>query len=388
MMRNPSSLLLTTLTAALVAGCGSGGAPAAFTPPTVTVAAPVQREFTARAEFTGTLRPVASVDVRARVTGVLQSFEFQPSAMVTKGQRLFLIEQEQYIAGRKQAEAFLKSSQAELAKATSDLERIEQAITTNAVSEQDLDLAKANKLKAEASVLAGQAQLADAKLKFSYTEVTSPIDGQVSRNFVDPGNLVGSGDNTLLTRVNQMDPIAVYFNIPERFLLERLAEARENSDAFTEDASKSLQELQLGISVGLSNEKGFPHSGVIDFIDNQVDAATGTIQLRGELPNQDLVLTPGSFVRVRVPARLKQQGLFVPDRAIGTDLGGKYLYVVGEDNVVEQRYVTLGQREDDGMVEVEEGLEGNERLIVNGLLRARPGLPVTPTTGDTPQGTP
>jgi len=362
--------------ALLAVACG-GGEQAGPPAPPVTVATPLVRDVLSYGEFTGTTRAVASVVVRARVPGILEEVRFAPAADVREGQVLFVIEQTQYEAARDQARAGVRSAEADLALATSNLERVQIAIVTEAVSEQDLDRAEAEREAAEAAVLSARARLEDAERNYSYTLVRSPIAGQVGRNLVDVGNLVGAGEATALTTVNTLDPIYVYFNAPESGVLAYL-EGRREMEAGQVDPETTEQVGK--VFVGTANESGFPHEGRIDFIGNTVDPSTGTIELRGVLTNEDRSLFPGLFVRIRVPGRMRPDAVLVEEAAVGTDLGGKYVMVVDQAGVVEQRYVDLGQVQEDGTVVVLSGLEPGERYIVNGLLRARPGLPVTPLT--------
>jgi len=257
---------------------------------------------------------------------------------------------------------------------TRDLERIQLAIQSNAVSQQDLDRAQATRDQAEAAVMAARARRDNARINFGYTRVTTPVSGRVSRNFVDLGNLVGAGEPTLLTTVTRVDPIYVYFEAPEQAVLNFLAARRDTT--LTEEKVSQVGK----VFVATAADTDYPHGGEIDFVDNTVDPATGTIQLRAIVQNPDDVLFPGLFVRVRVLGQIAPDAILVDERAIGTDLGGKYVLVIGEDDIVEQRYVTLGPIQDDGTVVIESGLEGTEVYIVNGMLRARPGFPVTPQT--------
>lgn len=291
--------------------------------------------------------------------------------MVRRGQLLFVIEQAPYIARRNQAAADVQTWEAELARAQSDLERLELAIQTNAVSQQEVDRARADVQQAEANLLGAKARLEQAELDLSYTEVRSPIDGMVSRRQVDIGNLVGSGENTLLTTVAKLDPVYVYFDVSERIILAML-KARGRSIG-----EPSPPDERVPAYLGIANEEGWPHEGYLDYIDNRVNPNTGTIQVRGLFPNPDGALLPGLFARIRVPTTLQEGALLVAERAIGTDLGGKYLLIVGDDSVVELRHVELGQLEE-GMRVIQSGLQSGERYIINGLQRARPGLPVTP----------
>ncbi|TDI47849.1 MAG: efflux RND transporter periplasmic adaptor subunit [Acidobacteria bacterium] len=363
------------LVAVIVLGaCQSGGEAPPRPAPEVTVAVPEQRDVMGYQEFTGRTEAVESVEIRARVSGELERQAFQASATVRKDQLLFVIEQAPYIARRNGADAEVKSWEAELARARSDLERLEQAIRTDAVSQQEVDRARADVQQAEASLLGAKARLEQAELDLSYTEVRAPIAGVVSRRLVDVGNLVGSGENTLLTTIARMDPIYVYFDVSERIVLELLS---HRGRTVSERIRSPEEEVQAFL--GLANEDGWPHTGRLDYVDNTVDANTGTIQIRGVFPNTDGLLFPGLFARIRVPTELQKGALLVIERAIGTDLGGKYLLIVGEGNMVELRHVELGRLED-GMRVIVSGLEAGERYIINGLQRARPGLPVSPKT--------
>jgi RND family efflux transporter MFP subunit len=315
---------------------------------------------------------------------VLEQQLFEPSQIVEGGDVLFVIEQDVYQASRDEAVALLRSAIADSALKESNLERIQIAIETNAVSRQDLDRAQAERDAAVAGVLGARARLSRAQLDYDYTMVRTPITGQVGRRRMDPGNLVGFGEQTLLTTVNKIQPIHVYFNAPEWVVLAiiRQVEAVRQSEttAIGEGVSTREDTEQVArVLVGTAgDEDRFPFEGYIDFIGNTVDPSTGTIELRAVFENADFGLFPGLFVRVRVMAQDESDALLVDERAIGTDLGGKYVYLVGENDIVEQRYVKLGQPQPDGTIEIVEGLEGGETYISNGLLRARPGLPVTP----------
>lgn len=355
----------------LLSACGGG--PPAPTPPTVTVDRPTRRDVQQYAEFTGTTRATEFAQIRARVSGQLREMYFEPGAAVNEGDLLFLIEPEPYQAAYDEAVAAVASAESELNRAQSDLERIETAIQSDAVSRQDLDRAVATRDQANAALLAAQARQQQAQLNLSYTRVRSPVSGRVGRNLVDLGNLVGATEPTLLTTVTKISPIWVYFNVDENLVLQFLASRADSSQlGMGEDERVGI------VHVETAAETGYPHSGQIDFIDNTVDPATGTIEVRAVLPNEDGILFPGLFVRLRVEGTVTPDAVLVEERAVGTDLGGKYVLAVGPDSVVEQKYVTLGPVQDDGTVMVEGGLDGTETYIVDGLLRARPGFPVTP----------
>jgi len=358
-----------------VAGCAAEDqAPPAPAAPEVTVATPVQRDVTNFADFTGRTEAIEAVEIRARVPGELRRMEFTPSSPVRQGDLLFIIEPEPYIAAVDIAVANIQMWESELVRAHSDLSRLEQAIQTNAVSEQDVDGARADVQRAEANLAAAQAGLRTAEIDLSYTEVRTPIDGIVSRNLVDLGNLVGAGENTLLTTVVKIQPLYAYFDVSESLLL-RLFEER-GAGLGERDRSDDTP-----VFLGVDTEEGWPHEGTLDYLDNIVDSSTGTIQSRGVFPNEGGMLLPGLFARIRVPLGVEENAVLVEETAIGTDLGGKFVLVVGDGDIVELRHVELGALEDDGMRVVRSGLAADERYIINGLQRARPGLPVTPTTG-------
>jgi RND family efflux transporter MFP subunit len=361
-------------TAAVVAvgtmlGCGGQPATVAPPPPEVTVALPQVRDVTVYEEFVGTTEAFQSANIRARVQGYLEKMAFEPSSFVRKGQLLFVIEPEPYEAQRDRAAAGLKAAEAGLRRAESDLERLEQAVRTNAVSQQEVTRARAERDQASAAMLEAQAALTNAEIQLNYTTVESPIDGMVSRNYVDLGNLVGSGEATLLTTVRQIDPIYAYFEVSERFVARQLEKRGGHRNPETTDEMPATLLLE---------ETGLEVEGRIDTLENTVDPATGTIRIRGVFPNKDAKIFPGFFVRVRLPGDFLEGALLVEESALGTDLGGRYLLIVGEDHVVEKRYVETGPLQKDKTRVILEGLEPDERFITAGLQRARPGMPVTP----------
>ena len=374
LVHRPALLLAAALAAA---GCGSGPpAPPQFPPPQVTVAQPVRRDVTWYQEFTGRTAAVAAVDVRARVNGVLEAVHFTPSSDVRRGARLYTIERAPYVAARNAAEADVRTVEANLARARSDLARLEQAVQTNAVSARDVDRARAEVAQTEANLLGRQARLEQAELDLSYTEIRAPISGMIGRSRLDAGNVVGASDPAPLATIRRIDALYAYFDASETLLLEILEQDGPPRD-------QPVSEGVLPIHLGLADEDGWPHEGVIDYMDNAVDPDTGTLQVRGRFPNPTGKLFPGLFARLRVPGPVQQDALLVEERAIGTDLGGKYVLVVGEGDVVELRHVELGVLEG-GLRVVTAGLRAGERYVVNGLQRARPGLPVTPMTGGAP----
>jgi RND family efflux transporter MFP subunit len=337
--------------------------------PEVTVAQPLQKNVRRYYDLTGNTEAVEMVDVRARVEGFLEKVHFKDGVNVKEGDVLFTIEQEVFIADVEQAEAVLESTIAESHRAKADLDRVKLAVKTNAVSLQEVDLKQADYDIAVAAVAKAEALLKQAKLQLSYTTITSPVTGRISRRYVDKGNLVGSGEKTLLTRVVRFDPIYVYSNISETLLSQMLKKAGKTS--------QERRKAKLKFNIGLATEEGFPHEGLIDFIDNRLDETTGTVQIRGVVPNENGLLYPGMFVRMRAPSLDETAALLVHEKAVGTDLGGKFILIVGQDNIVERRYVKLGQLYEDRRV-IEKGLKATDRYIYKGIQRARPGMPVTP----------
>ena len=338
-------------------------------PPSVDVALPEQRAVTNYLYFTGRTEAFASAEIRARVPGFLKSIEFLQAQDVEKGAVLFHVEPDEYEARRAQRAAALGAAQANLSRSQSDYDRVAQAVQTNAVSRQEVEKRKADRDMAEAEVAQAEANLKQAELDLSYCTLVSPIAGQISRSYVDVGNLVGSGENTLLATVEQMDTIFVYFEASEDVVLRWL-----------EQRQKTLKQRKVDVPayLGLSNDKDFPFEGVIDYIDNRVNPNTGTILLRAAFPNPEGLLFPGLFAKVRVPGEELPEAVLVEEKAIGTDLGGKYVLTVGDDNLVELQHVELGALEGQQRV-ILSGLKPGQRYIVEGLMRARPGRPCTPS---------
>ncbi len=361
------------LCSGLLSGCDRNVIVAAPPPPPeVTVATPVRMDAPLWVEFTGTTAALQTAEIRARVEGYLLEKKFEDSDNVAAGQILFLIDPSLYQAGVDRTVADLAQRQAQLVQAEWDLQQVQQLAARGASTAKEVQDRTTDRALADASVRSAEAAVQKAQLDLDYCDVQSPIAGRVSRNLVDVGNLVGASERTLLTTVVQMDKLHVYFNISERLLMRMLMQRR------SEDDKAERQNPSPPFWVRLAHEQGYPHEGVLDYIDNTVDEATGTLEVRGEIPNDDRLLFPGAFVRVRVSDGVRENAVLVSERALGTDLGGKYvLVVVGEANLVEQRPVTIGALID-GMRVVEEGLTGDERYIVNGLQRARPGLPVNP----------
>lgn len=373
-MRSVTSLVFAAtacITALALVGCKAPEPPPPPRPPEVVVATPTQRDVTLFQNFTGNTAAVESVEIRARVRGFLDSFNFTPASVVKKGELLFVIEQGPYLAARDQAQADLDASEAFVKRTESDLDRLEQAVKTNAVSQQEVSRATAERDQARAGVLAAKARLEIATIDLAYTEIRSPIRGVISRQFVDPGNLVGGNDSTLLAQIFNVNPIHVYFEVNEQTVAGMIHAA-----GGMEARSNRAKEDRPKVSVTIDQvDRVF--EGQIDYIDPSADPETGTLQVRAVVPNKDGGLLPGFFVRIRVPGQELPGALLVPETALSTDLGGRYLMLVDDQGLAQTRYVTLGQLQEDNMRVVLEGLDSGDRFISQGLQRARPGMPVT-----------
>ncbi|MCG8636818.1 MAG: efflux RND transporter periplasmic adaptor subunit [Desulfobacterales bacterium] len=337
-------------------------------PPAVTVAAPVKMGVTDFEEFSGTTEAVASVTIRARIEGVLEKVYFKEGAMVDKGDLLFTIDPRPFKAGLDKALADLAMRRAELELAKAKSLRREAAFKDKAVSEVEVIESRANLASAKAAVSAAAATVKTAELDLSYTRIKAPMNGRISRSLVDTGNLVGAGERTLLATIIKDDPIYVYFTVNERNLL-----SYGNKDGLQPSPAKK----DTPVFLGLSSQDGFPHEGRIDYIHNKMDADTGTISIRAVFPNPDHRLMPGLFARVKVPVSNAADALLVPETAMGRDQQGYFLLAVNPENRVEYKPVVPGALVDDLRV-IAQGLLPADRIITNGIQKARPGSPVTP----------
>jgi len=352
-------------------------------PPKVTTAQPLEQEVIDYLEFTGTTRAFEEVEVRARVVGFLQSMKFTPGTKVEKGDLLFVIDPREYQAVLNAARAELGSAEAKLKRAQTEFIRAEKLFKQKAGAEKNVVEWRGERDIAKAAVTRAKAKVEKAGLALSYTKVTAPITGRVSRNLVDMGNLVGEGEPTLLTKVTRYDTMYAYFNLNERDLLMVMAKFRKRVEEKGLDPDKdSGAEADIPLFLGLTNEKGYPHKGTLDYAESGVDTGTGTIELRGVFPNPaPVVLYPGLFTRLRMPIDEQKNALLVTERAIGADQGGRYLLAVNSENVVEKRPIRMG-RLVDGLRVIKEGVQPGEWVVVNGLQRARPGAKVDPVQTD------
>jgi RND family efflux transporter MFP subunit len=368
------------LVVVLLAACEQKNTYVEPPPPKVTVAEPLQQEVTDYLRFTGNTRAFEEVEIRARVSGFLQSMHFTPGTRVDMGDPLFVIDPKEYQAEVNASIAELNAAKAMQHRAKIEYDRAKRVFDKGAGRETDVVKWRGERDVAQAAIERAKASVERAKLNLGYTQVTAPISGRVSRNFVDVGNLVGEGEPTLLTTITRYDPMYVYFNLNEYDLLRVQSMYRKRiKEKDIDPAEEPDSEAEILLFLGLANEQGYPHEGILDFAESGVDPATGTIQLRGVFPNPGPpnLLIPGLFTRLRMPIDKRENALLVTERAIGADQGGNYLLTVNSDNVVEKMPIRMGQLVD-GLRVIEEGLQPGERVIVKGLQRARPGGKVDP----------
>lgn len=339
-------------------------------PPKVEVGVPVKRTVTRFLEATGSTAPIKSVDLVARVQGFLQSINYQDGSFVKQGTTLFTIEPETYKLKLEQAEAAEAGAHATVKQTEADFKRQMELVQKQAVSQSTLETSTSTRDNAQASLQQAQANTKIAAVNYGYTDVVAPFDGIVSAHLVSVGELVGAASPTQLATIVQFDPIYVNFNVNEQDVLRIRTEAVRQG--LTADDLR-----QVPVEVGLQNETGYPHKGKLDYAAPTITQSTGTLAVRGVLPNSDRVLLPGYYVRVRVPTDRQEGALLVPDVALGSDQAGRYVLVVNGDNVVEQRKVQLGPLEGDLRV-IESGLKPDDRVVTAGLLRAIPGQKVDP----------
>jgi len=360
-----SRLLILFILCIAIVGCDNKRHARELPSPEVTINLPIEKEVTDFLELSGTTAAVESVEIRARVKGWLESVDFTPGSKVKKGDLLFTIDPRMYKAQLDQYEAQLQGKKAEDILRETNLRRAQELLSTGSISQLKYDEQKAEEGLSKAQVGISEADLEKAKLDLDYCRVTTPIHGRVSRNLVDVGNLVGASNETLLTKVVNEDSIYVYFNLSERDVLTLLNTA----------PSKNVKSGKTGLGIpaylSLSNEQEFAHKGTVDFWDPELDPKTGTLQARAIFSNETGKLMPGMFGRVRVPTQ-KRNALLVPDIAVAVSQAGSYVMVVNKDNIVEQKLVKTGQL--DGVLRViQDGLNKDDWVIVNGVQRARPG---------------
>ena len=346
--------------------------PAPAAPPVIPVATPRTQTVSDTLEIVGNAEAVNQVKLVARVPGYLEQIHFEDGALVKKGDLLFTIQQDQYKAQLQQAQAQLQAATVARDHAKLEVGRYTALLKQRATSQVEVDHWVFEQQTAEANIDAAQAQVALAQLNMSYTQVLAPFDGQMGKHLIDAGNMVGSTAQTaVLAQITQLDPIYVVANISSQQALQ----IRTNLD----QRRLSLEELhKIPIEAALSDETGFPHKGTLEFVAPQIDATTGTLYVRGLIPNANHALLPGVFVKVRLPmGKVVQSALLVPQQALQEDQGGRFLLVVNASNVIEKRYVQLGQTIG-SLQEITSGIDRNDRIVVGELWRASAGLTVTP----------
>jgi RND family efflux transporter MFP subunit len=344
-------------------------APAAPPLQTVTVAPVPEREISEWDEFTGRLEAVDQVEIRPRVSGYIKRVTFTEGREVKKGEVLFEIDPRPYQAELARAEAELERAKSAASLAASDVQRAQTLVKAQAISREEYDSRTSAEAQGGAGVKAAEAAVQTARLNLEWTRVRSPINGRVSNALVTSGNLVEAGPPaTLLTTVVSLDPMYVYFDSDEQTYLRYAGRARHGSNWRT---------AKLPVYLGLANEDGFPHEGQLDFVDNQIDPNTGTIRTRAVFSNASRALTPGLFARVKLVGDHKRKALLVRDAAIGTDQDRKFVLVVGQGDTLAYRPVVPG-RLVDGLRIIDSGLQPGEHVVVNGLMRVRPGMKVAP----------
>jgi multidrug efflux system membrane fusion protein len=346
--------------------------PAAAAPP-VTVAQPVKRTVTDWDEFTGRFEAVEEVQVRARVGGYVTNVEFRDGAIVNAGDLLYLIDSRPFEAVATQADGQLSDARAKVELAKRELDRALTLTLNQTVTEATVDQRRQALQAAHAAEMQAEGALKAAQLNVEFTHVMAPIKGRVSRHLVTPGNLVQGSDNgasTLLTTIVSLDPIYIYFDVDEATYLK-------NNRLWFEGKRPSSRDTPNPVQIALSGETKPSHDGKMDFVDNRLDVSTGTLRSRALVPNKDLSVLPGQFGRVRLIGSSPYEALLIPDTAIATDQSRKIVFVVKDDDTVEARTVTLGPL-DDGLRVIREGLKAEDRVIVDGIQRARVGAKVSP----------
>ena len=367
--------------AALLLALAFAGAPAQAQmgpggPPPVTVAKPVVKDIVEQDEFTGRFEAVDQVELRARVAGYLEAVRFRDGQIVREGDLLFVIDKRPYQATLRRAEAAVTAAQTRVDFARGDLERYERLARSGTAPERQLEQARQSFQQAQADIAALRADIETARLNLSFTDIRSPITGRIGRKLVSEGNLVAA-DQTLLATVVSTDPIHFYFDLDERSYIAYARSAAAGGMPTGRNGDG------IDVTAGLLDERDLPRKGRMEFLDNRIDPATGTMRARATFENKDGLLTPGLFGRVRVPGSAPFKGVLIPDEAIVSDQDRRFVWTVAEDGTVAARAVRPGPRID-GYRVVRNGLDGSETIVVAGLQRVRPGARVTAQRVDLP----
>jgi multidrug efflux system membrane fusion protein len=366
-----AALAMGGLAAAILSGCSANSkpaesqAPAAGGPP-VSAAVVVQKSVAETQEFSGRLEAIDHVEIRPRVSGFITAVNFKPGSEVKKGDVLFVIDPRPFQAEASRADAAANSARAKADLAKLELARAEKLLADKAIAQREFDERASALKELDATARAAASAAEAARLNLSYTQVTSPINGRVSKAEITLGNLVDP--NAVLTSVVSLDKIYASFDGDE--------------DTFLRVGGQAYKGQPVTVKVGLANEAGFPHEGKLEFVDNQLDTRTGSVRMRATFDNKDRSLVPGLFARVQLDGgTATRSSLLINDRAVGTDQNRKFVFVVGADNKAEYRPVVLGPNIE-GLRVVRDGLKAGEKIVVNGLQRVRPGAPITPQMVD------
>jgi len=372
-MRRAAKVALALALACFIASCGErqqqGGAPP---PPTVTVAKPIKRTVFDFDEYVGRFTAINSVEVRARVSGYLDKLHFKDGQLVKQGDLLFTIDKRPFQNTLDQARANLVQAQSNVAYTEADYTRGQALVRDKTITDQTFEQRAQAFRNAKASVTANEAAVRQAELDLEFTELRAPVNGRIGDRRVSPGNLVTggtSGNTTMLATIVSIDPIYFEFTFDEASYLRYERLAKKGEDIASRNAS-------VQVALKLIDESDFDHEGRMDFVDNVIERATGTIRGRAVFANPSEVFTPGMFARVRVPGSPPYEGLLVPDIAVGTEQARRYVVVVDDQDTARIKYVTLGQLTSDGLRVIKEGLGSDDRVVVNGLMQARPGTKV------------
>ena len=383
-MRGGRDIVLVCALATLVASCGEGQKQGGAPPPAVSVAAPVKRAVSDFDEYVGRFAAVNSVEMRARVSGYLDGLHFKDGQIVKQGDLLFTIDKRPFQNTLDQARANLAQAKSNLTFTEADYTRGQQLVRDKTITEQTFEQRSQVYRNAQASVSNNEAAVRQAELDIQFTELRAPVNGRIGDRRVSPGNLVtgGTGGNTtLLATIVSTDPIYFEFTFDEASFLRYERKSKTGNDVASRSAG-------VQVALKLIDEQDFAHNGDMDFVDNAIDRSTGTIRGRAVFANPNNIFTPGMFARVRVPGSPSYEALLVPDAAIGTEQTRKFVLTVNADNTVVSKYVTLGQTAADKLRVIKDGLGPDDRVIVNGLLRARPGQKVTPQEEGKPGAAP